>query len=69
MYVPYSGIPPWIFSHSDAAQRLLKSIFYIVVDSQICLYIASNRQFQQFPVGFRRIVKNFHAMDRNRNSW
>ena len=35
-----------------------------------CLYIASYRQFQQFPVGFgRRIVKKFHAIDRNRNSW
>ena len=34
----------------------------------LCLYIASNRLFKQFRVGFsRRIVKDFHAMDRNRN--
>ena len=47
-------------------KQLHLSIFFTVVSS----LLASNRQFQQFPVWFGcRIVKTFHAMDRYGNSW
>ena len=40
MYISSNGIPPWIFSHSDEFSPLSSA-------RRLCLYISSNRQFQQ----------------------
>ena len=55
-------------SHSNAAAPMHFLHCFWLAD--FAGYIALNQQLQQFPVRFCcLIVKTFHAVDRNRNSW